>query len=71
MYVCMYANATILGNTIIGNNVIISADTYLINEVIPDNSIVFGKSPNIVIKEKSENEIKDLTSNIWKWNADS
>lgn len=67
----MYANATILGNTIIGNNVIISADTYLINEVIPDNSIVFGKSPNIVIKEKSENEIKDLTSNIWKWNADS
>lgn len=65
--VCLYAGATVLGDTVIGNNVIISADSYLINETIPDNSIVFGKSPNIIIKEKSESEIKDMTSHIWKW----
>lgn len=66
--VCLYAGATILGDTKIGNNVIVSADSYLINETIPDNCIVFGKSPNIVIKAKSELEILDMTSHIWRWN---
>lgn len=65
--VVLYANATVLGDSHIGNNVIISADSYLINETIPDNCIVFGKSPNIQIKVKSEEEIKDMTSHIWKW----
>ena len=65
--VLLYANSTLLGNTLIGNNVIISADTYLINEVIPDNCIVFGRTPDIRIVQKSESEIKDMTSHIWKW----
>lgn len=65
--VILFANATVLGNTQIGNNVIVSAGTYLINEVIPDNSIVFGSSPNIVIKSKSEEEIKQYTQHIWGW----
>ncbi len=65
--ILIYANSTILGNCHIGNNVIISAESYIINETIPDNCIVFGKSPDIVIKNKSEEEIKDMTSFIWKW----
>ena len=65
--VLMYANSTVLGDTFIGNNVIIAADSYIINEVIPDNCIVFGKSPNIELKIKSEEYIKDRTSCIWKW----
>lgn len=65
--IVIYANSTVLGNCHIGNNVIISAESYIINETIPDNCIVFGKSPNIVIKNKSEEEIKDMTSFIWKW----
>lgn len=65
--VIMYANATVLGNTCIGNNVVISADTYIINEKIPDNCIVFGKSPELVIKQKSEKEIKGYTAHIWNW----
>ena len=65
--VILYANATILGNTNIGNNVVVSADSFLINETIPDNCIVFGKSPNISIKEKSEDEIKEYTQHIWGW----
>jgi len=47
----------VLGDSHIGNNVVISAETYIINENIPDNSIVFGKSPNLIIKTKSEEEI--------------
>ena len=50
--VLMYSNSKILGNSIIGDNVVISANAYIKDEVIPENSIVFGQSPNIVIKER-------------------
>lgn len=65
--VILFANATVLGNTVIGNNVIVSSGAYLLNETIPDNCIVFGRSPNIVIKKKTEDEIKQYTQHIWGW----
>lgn len=65
--VILFANATVLGDTKIGNNVIVSADTYLINENIPNNCIVFGRSPSITIKKKTEDEIKQYTRHIWGW----
>lgn len=65
--VILFANATIVGDCHIGNNVVVSAGTFLINETIPNNSIVFGQSPNIVIKTKSEDEIKEYTQHIWGW----
>ena len=65
--VVLYANATVLGNCRIGNNVLVSSGSYLLNEDIPDNSIVFGISPNIVVKSKTENVIKEYTKHIWGW----
>ena len=65
--VILFANAMILGDTRIGNNVVVAGDTFLINESVPDNCIVFGKSPNITIKIKSEKEIKEYTQHIWGW----
>ena len=65
--VILFANATVLGDTTIGNNVIVSAETYLKNEQIPNNCIVFGRSPNITIKQKTELEIKEYTNHIWGW----
>lgn len=65
--VILFANSTVLGDTCIGNNVIIAADTYIINDAIPDNCLVFGKSPNLMIKRKSEDEIKSYTRHIWGW----
>lgn len=50
--VMMYSNSKILGESKIGDDVTVAANTYIINEVIPDNSIVFGQSPKLVIKEK-------------------
>ena len=72
-YLFVYQGTTIGGNrnqgTIyypqIGNNVILSADSYVINENIPDNCIVFGQSPNIIVKEKKVTEIKEMTKHIW------
>ena len=65
--VILYANSTVLGDTHIGNNVVVSAGTYIINENIPDNCIVFGTSPNLTIKVKPEAQIKKYTQHIWGW----
>jgi serine O-acetyltransferase len=46
----MYSNSKIIGNSIIENNVWISANTYIKDFNIPSNSIVFGISPNLIIK---------------------
>lgn len=48
--VVMYSNSKILGNSKIGNNCKIAANCYIINQDIPDNSTVFGQSPNLIIK---------------------
>ncbi|NDY70477.1 transferase [Desulfobacter hydrogenophilus] len=50
----LWSGATVIGDCNIGNNVIISARTYLKDQDIPDNSIVFGKYPEITIKGKDE-----------------
>ena len=65
--VTLFANASVLGDSKIGSNVIVSAGTYIINEIMPDNCIVFGKSPDLTIKEKTEQEIKEYTNHIWGW----
>lgn len=46
----MYSNSSILGNCKIGDNVSIGAGAIVKNQNIPDNSIVFGQSPNLIIK---------------------
>lgn len=68
--VFMCANSSILGDSSIGNNVIISANTHIKNMNIPDNSIVFGNSLNnggVFIKQMSEFQIKRRTSKFWRW----
>ena len=46
----MYSNSKILGRCTVGDNVTLAANTYVINAYIPSDSIVFGQSPNLVIK---------------------
>ena len=46
------ANASILGNCHIGDNVTIGAYACVKDQDIPANSIVFGQSPNLIIKPK-------------------
>lgn len=48
----MAAGSTILGNCEVGDNVIISAHSYVKDTNIPSNSLVFGISPSLVIKSK-------------------
>ena len=46
----MYANSSILGKCHIGKNVQVGAGALVKNQDVPDNSIVFGQSPNLIIK---------------------
>lgn len=48
----MYANSSILGKCHIGRNAQIGAGALVKNQDVPDNSIVFGQSPNLIIKTK-------------------
>lgn len=48
----MCMNSAILGNSHIGNNVIIGAGAIVKDQNVPDNSIIFGESPNLIIIHK-------------------
>jgi len=52
----MYSNSSILGNSIIGDNVCIASGVSIINITIPDDTIVLGKYPNYIFK-KNETSI--------------
>ena len=64
-YVTFFSNAKILGNAHVGNYVIFGANSCIINEDIPDHSIVFGQSPNLVIKHDVEKIVKHMRR-IWR-----
>ncbi len=48
----MLSGAKILGRCLIGDNVVISANSYIKDTDIPSNSLVFGSSPNLIIKPR-------------------
>ena len=48
----MCANSTILGNCHTGDNVTLGAGALVKDQDIPSNSLVFGQSPNLIIKKK-------------------
>ncbi|MCR4754335.1 MAG: hypothetical protein K5868_02275 [Lachnospiraceae bacterium] len=60
--VILCANATIVGDCSIGNNVIVSANTLIRKQDVPDDSLVFGESPNVIIKDINSTE---TPRNIW------
>lgn len=51
----MLSNSKIIGDSNIGDNVIVAANTYIKDTNIPNNSIVFGSSPNLILKENKLN----------------
>lgn len=55
--VAIHAGAIVVGDAHIGNNVEISAGAFIKGETIPDNCLVFGQSPNLIIKQRSEEEM--------------
>lgn len=50
--VLMYSGSKIIGKSVVGDDCIISANTYVKDAEIPNGSMVFGSSPNLVIKRR-------------------
>ncbi|MCL5267421.1 MAG: transferase [Bacteroidetes bacterium] len=50
-FVTMFSGSKVIGNCEIGENVMISANTYIKDTNIKANSMVFGSSPNLTIKQ--------------------
>ena len=48
----MCANSMIIGNCHVGDNVTLGAGCLVKDQDIPSNSLVFGQSPNLIIKQK-------------------
>ena len=55
--VTMHSGSMILGKCIIGDNVSIAASACVKDQDVPSNSIVFGASPDLIIKPKRSPEI--------------
>ncbi|MGN0639061.1 MAG: hypothetical protein ACI4J0_11875 [Huintestinicola sp.] len=65
--VTMYANSSVIGNCRIGNNVIIGANSFVFDQDVPDNCIVLGSSPDLIIKSRTEEDIKRRLVRIWNF----
>ncbi len=48
----MYANSSIIGKCHIGDNVLVGAGCLIKDQDIPSDSLVFGESPNLIIKRR-------------------
>ena len=46
----MFSNSKLVGDSVVGDNVLISANTYIKDTSIPANSVVFGGPRDLVIK---------------------
>lgn len=54
--VTMMSGSKVVGNCIVGDNVTLSANAYVKDENIPADCLVFGASPNIVLKHKTSRQ---------------
>jgi serine O-acetyltransferase len=53
----MWSNSKILGDCKIGENVIISSGTYIKDQDVPPNKLVFGSSPYLIFKQNKNDKI--------------
>lgn len=50
-YTIMYPNSSIIGSSITGNRSCISNGAFVNDAIVPDNSLVYGRSPNLAISQ--------------------
>ena len=63
--VFMLSNSKVIGNCKVGDNVIIGANAYVKDEDIPSNSLVFGSSPNLIIKENHKESVDSHAEGVF------
>ena len=69
-HVSMLSNSKVLGDCHIGDHVIFSANTYVIDTDIPPYSIVFGTAPNNIIKQITPDKFNELIGSMFSGDED-
>ena len=65
--VFMLSNSKVVGDCEIGDNVIIGANAYVKDTDVPGGSLVFGQSPNLVIKENRLDYVRDYAEQVFSY----
>nr|WP_229026808.1 MULTISPECIES: hypothetical protein [Eggerthella] len=63
----MLSDSKVIGDCEIGSNVIIGANAYVKDVDIPSNSLVFGQSPNLVIKENRADAVRSYVEEVFRY----
>ena len=58
--VVMFSGSKVIGESSIGDNCFISLGTIIISEDIKQDSLVFGQSPNLILKNTKKSVLKDI-----------
>lgn len=58
--VILHGGSAIIGNCIIESNCWLSVGTLVMDQNIPSDSVVFGSSPDVIIKPTNRNVIRDM-----------
>ena len=64
-HVSMMSGSKVLGDCTIGDHVILSANSYVLDEDIPAYSIVFGLHPNNTVKRITLDKFNELTASMF------
>ena len=65
-HITMFSDSKILGKAHIGEFVILGANAVIIDEDIPSYSLVFGQSPNLIVKRRTKEEMAERFKQFWK-----
>ena len=65
--VFMFSNSKVIGDCEIGDNVIIGANAYMKDTDIPGGSLVFGQSPDLVIKENKLDYVRKYAEQVFSY----
>lgn len=58
--VVLFAGSRAIGKTRIGDNCLVSAGCVVVAGSVPANSVVFGSSPNLIVKASRRNVVGDI-----------
>lgn len=67
--VFMMGNSKVLGSCTVGDNVIFAANAYVIDQDIPSGSLVFGQSPNLIIKEGRHDYVREYAESVFVYDG--
>lgn len=58
--VVLYAGSAVMGDSRIGDNCLIAAGALIMDTIVPDNHVCFGRHPDIVMKPTRRNVVRGI-----------